>query len=107
MSTLEWMKQATEKRPMHYWVGTKHGYYLSSSRYCPVKSSRRNSKWKKEKISYIGFTFDESWPKRMSTGRLFYAEVKKKKPSVDRKTATESIGKTAYPASASNGVVTR
>jgi hypothetical protein len=103
MSTLKWMHEARNKLPMHYWISSKHGYLLSSSNYCPAKGTRK----KNGKISYIGFTFDEGWPKRMNTGRLYYAEVKKKKPSVGYKTDSGSIGKTTTPASASNGAVTR
>jgi hypothetical protein len=87
------MTDPTE-RPMHYWISYRYGYVLSSSKYCPIKKGKQ----KRDKVRYIGFTFDESWPKRMNTGRLFYAQVSKKKPSADRKTASKPIGKAMVPA---------
>lgn len=49
----------------HYWIGNKTGLIMSTSSNCPIKKP-------KEKLKYMGYTTDYSWPKRMNTGRLLY-----------------------------------
>lgn len=50
---------------LHYWVGCKTGYVMSSSVDCHIKKPI-------DRLKYLGFTEDIGWPKKMNTGRILY-----------------------------------
>lgn len=58
-------KDVVKERPrLYYWVGNKSGYIMASYReYKPYAK-------KNERLKYMGWTYDSSWPKKMNTGRL-------------------------------------
>ena len=56
--------------PYHYWIGNKTGLILSSSKECPILKPI-------ERIKYLGYTEDVTWPKKMNTGRIIYKPTKK------------------------------
>lgn len=63
----------------YIWVGKKHGVIISSSSKCPLNYGRK-------KISYLGFTEDCGYPKKLNTGRILYKpkdRVKKQKKLIN------------------------
>lgn len=57
---------------VHYWVHKK-GYTTT------VGTGILNKKERKLKYKYLGYTFDQKWPKKMNTGRLIFAFTPKKR----------------------------
>lgn len=67
------------KLPQHYWVSPWGlSYNVATIPLCPCKKASRRKKYK-----YLGFTFDNDFPKKLNTGRLLY-EDKKKLPKVSK-----------------------
>lgn len=57
----------------YYWVSKKYGVMMSTNNKCPYNKKRDG------KISYLGFTNDADYPKRLNTGRLLHKHTRKKR----------------------------
>lgn len=67
------------KIPQHYWVN-RYGFAINVATIAVNPGKRRAGK---KKYKYLGFTFDEKFPKKLNTGRVLY-EDKKKLPKVPK-----------------------
>lgn len=66
-----------KKLPQHYWVSSRHGLAFNVAT-IPINPGRkRNSK---KRFKYLGFTFDENFPKKLHNGRTLYEDKKGKLP---------------------------
>jgi len=75
------MQRVTKKiEPVrkHYWVTQCYGLLMASTNSCPVVNPLG-------KVSYMGWTNDFMWPKRMNTGRILYKAVNMNKTAKDQK----------------------
>lgn len=68
-----------DKLPQHYWVN-RHGLAFNVAT-IPINPGKKRSG--KKKYKYLGFTFDNNFPKKLNTGRILYEE-KKKLPKVPK-----------------------
>lgn len=61
------------KLPQHYWVSLWGlSFNVATIPLCPCKKASRRKRYK-----YLGFTFDNSFPKKLNTGRVLYEDTKK------------------------------
>ena len=56
---------------MHYWVGNRSGYVMSTTKECPLKQPS-------DRLKYMGHTECMGWPKKMSTGRVLHKPIGRK-----------------------------
>lgn len=56
-------KEQPKNHVFHYWANSRSGIVLSGSKYNPCK---------KGKTTYLGFSSEPGWPKKMNTGRIIY-----------------------------------
>lgn len=60
----------SEKNKYYIWVAKKTGVIMSTTPVCPIRSNY-------DKISYMGYTYDLGYPKKMNTGRIIKAPQRK------------------------------
>lgn len=64
------------KLPQHYWV-SPHGLAFNVATIPINPGKKRNGK---KRYKYLGYTFDDKFPKKLHNGRIIYEDRKAKLP---------------------------